>query len=472
MGIAHPDDRWLRPEELRAPVSPYALLLGVIEGTPVPFSCPSPGRILTFGPDALRRQVVIANLLQWPGPAVVVDLGCELEDSTADRRRGNVGPVFTFDPRNQTSACFNPLDTVRSDDPRQLQHDARELARLLITPISRLEDARFFADLETDLIAFAVARVVVSTPPEDRRMRDLLAVVTTPVDVRTVSPVLPDMHRDAQRFAAMPSRTLDVIREMAERDLRIWSDERVAAVSGRSDWGPLDLRNRKATLYVRNSPGAESALRTVVGLHLRAVLNDPRGLGHPPVLFVLEDFSTISGLPVEMLRFSYNVCMWILDTGLFQLHRLVDDDDLTRFAGGSDAVACLAPSLHNGMAQWVSERLRTVYSLDVDPQTIVEDGASGVHIVLGGRQPARVRLEAMMQAAIAPGSTAAATSHHLTTPGARVAARPEEPRLPESERGLWETAREWMAGRRRREALSHKAAQGSGQRESGRQGRR
>ncbi len=76
------------------------------------------GHMMVFAPTGAgkSRGVVIPNLLNWRGPAIVIDLKGELTATTADYRRKVLGQkVYVLDPWGVTgrkSASLNPLDVL------------------------------------------------------------------------------------------------------------------------------------------------------------------------------------------------------------------------------------------------------------------------------------------------------------------------------------------------------------------------
>src|ERR1035441_9924097 len=89
------------------------------------------GSMITIAPPGSGKTQcnVFPNLLQWPGPAVVLDVKGEIYDKTSRWRSENIGPVIKFSPLDPAhSACYNPLTQIRRES-LFLWEDARFLAR-------------------------------------------------------------------------------------------------------------------------------------------------------------------------------------------------------------------------------------------------------------------------------------------------------------------------------------------------------
>ena len=79
--------------------------------TAVPIVDDSDGHTLVFAPTGKgkSRGVVIPNLLNWPGPAVVIDVKGELSATTAEYRRDVLGQeVHILDPWGVTGREGEP----------------------------------------------------------------------------------------------------------------------------------------------------------------------------------------------------------------------------------------------------------------------------------------------------------------------------------------------------------------------------
>lgn len=125
----------------------------------------SDGHTLVFAPTGKgkSRGVVIPNLLNWPGPAVVIDVKGELSATTAAYRRDVLGQeVHILDPWGVTGrqgAALNPLDVLKVDG-QEPADQAFMLASMFSGGESRLKDPFWVERGETLIAGLLVAASV------------------------------------------------------------------------------------------------------------------------------------------------------------------------------------------------------------------------------------------------------------------------------------------------------------------------
>ena len=132
--------RWFGPEDLPGTMfegdGPYAVRLGVLDGSDEVLCYAGEGSLITIAPPGSGKTqcFVLPNMLTWPGPAVVLDVKGEIYAATSAWRAKNVGPVFRFSPLDPANShCYNPLVFVRAD-PEYLWEDSRFLADMMLVP--------------------------------------------------------------------------------------------------------------------------------------------------------------------------------------------------------------------------------------------------------------------------------------------------------------------------------------------------
>ena len=134
-------------------------------GPTLPLVDRSDGHMLVFAPTGKgkSRGVVIPNLLNWPGPAVVIDVKGELSATTAAYRRDVLGQdVHILDPwcvTGQASAALNPLDVLKvfGQEPAD---QAFMLASMFSAGEARLKDPFWVERGETLIAGLMVAASV------------------------------------------------------------------------------------------------------------------------------------------------------------------------------------------------------------------------------------------------------------------------------------------------------------------------
>ncbi|MCB1809915.1 MAG: type IV secretory system conjugative DNA transfer family protein, partial [Candidatus Competibacteraceae bacterium] len=155
---------WLKPEDIPESIfgdqNSGSLILGPLEGTATDLCYSGEGSLITIAPSGTGKTQchVLPNLLNYPGPVVVLDVKGECYDKTAKWRSENVGPVYRFAPfDSDNSACFNPLSFVRND-PEYVWEDAAFLVDMLLVTQNEKDPTweESAKNLLTCIIAWAV----------------------------------------------------------------------------------------------------------------------------------------------------------------------------------------------------------------------------------------------------------------------------------------------------------------------------
>lgn len=415
---------WLTSGELRrsafAPSdSKYTLTFGPLDGTDTEVAYAGDGSVMTVAPPGSGKTQcnVFPNLLRWPGPAVVLDVKGEIHDGTAAWRAANVGPVIKFSPLDpEHSACFNPLTAVRSET-LYLWEDARFLASMMIVPVAK---EPFWEDKARELLTAIIADVVFWNRPEDRAMSKVLSLVNRNgwaefVDRLRKNPESATLRDEGSNLANMDPKTLDGALQTAKASLGAWVGDRIAHVTRRSDWDPLDLRSGKnPTIYVCVKPNEIDAylslLRVVIAVHIRALTSTkvpPRGT--PPILFVLDELPRLKQMPpveeaLEVGR-GYGIKLWMFTQSIGQMRTAYPNAD--GMMGSCAVRTFMNPSLQDGTAKMLAEQIgyrkgeehggkdkqqSGAAEFVVEPAQLAGQEFRDLQVVMGvGTKPAKVR---------------------------------------------------------------------------------
>lgn len=395
-----------------AAASDYALRIGSFaDGTPLTYS--GEGSMVTIAPPGSGKTQcnVFPNLLTWKGPAVVLDISGDIFENTSKWRAENVGPVFKFSPLEpESSHCYNPLTFVRNN-PDFIWEDSRLLAELMIVPGATSDP--FWENEARTVLTAAIAHVCYSNAPDKRPMHDVLDIMfggapwdnmilglRTAVDVRV-------MMQHANSLSSMNEKTLSSVLQTARSSLSAWTGERIARVTMRSDWSPLDLRGGKnPTIYIYMRPNEVDAylslIRVFIGQHIRMLTGGavpPRGT--PPILFMLDELPRLRYMPPvdEALNIGrkYGLRLWMFAQSLGQLQNAYENAD--GMMGSCVVRIFMNPSGADGLAEKLSEELGYVDSINdssrkrmVEATELAGPGYKDWQIVLGtGAPPAKVK---------------------------------------------------------------------------------
>jgi type IV secretion system protein VirD4 len=125
------------------------------------------------------RDLIIPNLLTYPGPIVCVDPKGENVQVTARRRRQLGQKVVVLDPfhvvtAGEESDCLNPMDIFNLEGS-SLDCDAEMLASQLSVGHAFKTDP-FWNDTASGLISGLIAYVAATSPPEARNLNKVESV--------------------------------------------------------------------------------------------------------------------------------------------------------------------------------------------------------------------------------------------------------------------------------------------------------
>ena len=165
--------------------------------------------------------IIVPNLLDFPGSAVVIDPKGELADLTADYRRRVLGHrVIVLDPAGAAKnipddlrGTYNPLDALDIDDPFTATA-AQTIAAGLVMPKPDAKDP-IWDDTATDFIQAVLLYMLVHYAPEDRHLVKLLETLSLG-DTGLFEAYLEGMRANDPDFQPPRGRAFDIfLEEMA-----------------------------------------------------------------------------------------------------------------------------------------------------------------------------------------------------------------------------------------------------------------
>ena len=325
---------------------------------------PGEGHLLTVAPtrSGKGRGQIIPNLLWWRGSCVVLDLKGENYERTAGWREKNGHRVIRFEPFNQDSATWNPIEQVNykcgtgKDDP-QRQENARYLANLMITPSPGAKDPYWDNAAKTLLqgLMLFVATAPLNTPVQidgkggnvtihERTMAEVRRLLTEPPKgfnntllamalseetwVRETAATMVQMAGAQEQFSSVKSILME--------HTTVWAYKRIQNVTASSSFDFGQLRgDTPTTIYIVIPFEAlaeyRNLLRVMIGSCMRelrmtwSASNDHR---RPPVLMFLDEFPQLAYMqPIEEALLyigSYGVKFWFFSQDMSQLQQHYD----------------------------------------------------------------------------------------------------------------------------------------------------
>jgi type IV secretion system protein VirD4 len=306
------------------------------------------------------QTLIIPNLLQYGGSAIVIDPKGENAWVTAPYRRA-IGKAFILDPWDEVNrrygdlagqkeqvARFNPFSILDPASP----HYADDVAYLADAVIVNQSRDAHFDDSARELVgglmayiaempalrekaSFAVLRQLLTAPPE----------MLVKAAQQAMQELGPDSvaARKLGRFSTMTRETASII-STALTQTAFLDSSALAANMATSDFSFDDLVNGTATIYlvlpVDKLQTYGRWLRLMVSIAIRTVARNEKPLDKP-VAFFLDEFGTIGALRAVSqaygLMAGLNMALWVFVQDLVQLKRDYPEDWET-FVGNSEAV--------------------------------------------------------------------------------------------------------------------------------------
>jgi type IV secretion system protein VirD4 len=340
----HGNGSWLDEDELLGTVynggGDYQLSLGSLDENGSILHYAGEGSLITIAPPGSGKTqcFVIPNMLNWKGAAVVLDIKGEIYAATHKWREQNIGKTYRFsplDPNNSNS--YNPLSFVR-DDPDYIWEDSRFLADMMIVPSGATDS--FWENMARDVLTAAIAHITFNNEADERAMFKVLDILygigwnEMIISLKT-NVLISAMRRMGNALEAMEPKQRDSVLKTAQSSLSAWQGERIAKVTNRSDWNPLDLRNGTPTIYICINPNEIesylSVIRVFIAQHIRMLTTELPQRGSAPVLFMLDELPRLKKMPPvdEALNIGrqYGIKLWMFAQSYGQLKDAYPDPE-------------------------------------------------------------------------------------------------------------------------------------------------
>jgi len=304
--------------------------------------------LLTVAPSGAGKgaNVVIPNLLHYPGSAFVTDPKGELAKVTSKHRREQFGhDVFVLNPwglHDLPQHHFNPLAVLpkMGADPRRKADLSDEVKAMALQLIPEPEDRRnaFFREGGRAILRAVLLYMATRGDPERCTLPELWRNVTSSkrlkeaiaqmCESQALNGMVADLGEDLSHQVAENGEQFGDFRQNAVQAVDIfdpagWLGE---AVSGHDvDLG--DLKARNMTVYVVIPQDKVATHGAWLGmLTQRAITDVGRDTGRGSVLFLLDEFANMGKLSalsesITALR-GKGVRLWIFLQELAQIEQL------------------------------------------------------------------------------------------------------------------------------------------------------
>lgn len=276
--------------------------------------------------------IVIPNLLNWNGSAVVLDIKGENYTLTSGFRENHGQRVFVFSPFSEKSHRFNPFDTI-NPDPRQRFNDIQNIAQIILPDNEK--DPTWSQQGRALFVAFAL--YLLDKEGQDCTIGNILRFLQTQDDTRDI--VKGILSAEGERLDASAQRTFSNFSQQEKRmsesvkvglvgALSLWNSPSIDAATSHTDFDISTLRKFKTTIYVVVSLADLTSIRPLLTLFFEQVFaaqlrKEPGKDDKHKILLLMDEFESLGTMNsiVDKLPFvrSFNVRILAIIQGLSQL---------------------------------------------------------------------------------------------------------------------------------------------------------
>lgn len=257
--------------------------------------------------------VVVPNLLNWPGSAVILDIKKENWTLTAGFRKSGGQDVYLFDPLEPDGKThrWNPLSTVRRGGDFQIE-DLQRLADLFIPVHSK--DPFFDRAAQTAFVG--VGGYLAETPALPFTLGEIFRQLTLTGNVVKTFKDRIRQRKDEGRplswqteaaltdFISKSENTFESVKSTITANLGLFANPMLDRATSASDFDFADLRKRRMSIYVGITPNNLGRLAPLLNLFFQSCVdanmqelpeNNPT-LKHK-VLLCMDEFAAVGELP-------------------------------------------------------------------------------------------------------------------------------------------------------------------------------
>ena len=266
--------------------------------------------------------IVVPNLLNWPGSAVVLDLKFENFEITSGFRASHGQDVYLFNPapRNYKTHRYNALGYI-SNDPNHRIDDVQKIANFLI-PTPKGADPMWSSEAR-DLF-FGVVMFLLDIPELPVTLGEVLRQLKTEKETAEYfaeelaarrDQLSPACVASISNFVNKPPKERSGVKSTLTSALNLWANPLIDAATSENDFDLRELRKRPMTVYIGVTPDNLDRLAPIVNLFVQQLIDlntqelpakyDKKGnrlSGNPvykhQVLLLLDEFTAIGRMQI------------------------------------------------------------------------------------------------------------------------------------------------------------------------------
>ena len=330
--------------------------------------------VLVVAPTRAGKGVgiVVPNLLEWHGSAIVLDIKYENFNITAHRRKHDLkNEVYFFAPGNKNSHCWNPFDLIDLDDPFGMA--TVDMIAMTLCPTNRGTTDPMWTSEGRNIFKGALLYLMtlakihneknpsmgelnswIRLHTEDEAMDEILAYIESDNQLKEKLPKI--SYTLLKNFRIMPEKQRGSVQTTITSQLSTYDDPAVDAAVAHSDFDIRDLRKRKITIYLGANPKTTKVLAPLFGMFFQLTTNElisylPSDAATPEpykVLLIMDEFTSMGELDVIKSGIAfyagYHVRLIVIIQGKAQLESLYQASGLSEFLANFKFQIVYAPN--------------------------------------------------------------------------------------------------------------------------------
>ena len=266
--------------------------------------------------------IVIPNLLNWPGSAVVLDVKFENYEITSGFRKEHGQHVYLFNPapRDYKTHRYNPLGYISRDENHRID-DIQKIANFLI-PTPRGSDPMWSSEAR-DLF-FGIVLFLLDSPELPVTLGEVLRQLKSEKETAEYfgeeiqnkrDTLAPACIASLSNFVNKPAKERSGVKSTLTSALNLWSNPLIDAATSENDFDLRELRTKPMTIYIGVTPDNLARLAPIVNMFIQQLIDlntqelpakfDKKGnvlSGNPrykyPAMLLLDEFTAIGRLEI------------------------------------------------------------------------------------------------------------------------------------------------------------------------------
>ena len=340
------DARWANPTEIRKMGlnADAGIILGKAHGRFLIDN--GTEHVLVAAPTRSGKGVgvVIPNLLQWPGSAVVLDVKFENYDITSHFRQAGGQAIYLFAPGQSNTHRWNPLDLIDPEDPGAIGM-IHTIANILCPTPVRADDPMWTIEARNIFTAAVLATLTLKQPLTLTAINGWIKrhgnADTLNEFLDTHSRTLPSQcFNNLSAYAAMGEKQRGGVQSVITSALSVYDNPLVAAATATSDFDIENLRRQRMTIYLGANLESVTTLAPVYNLLFQLIsivltrqlpdTDEPHA-----VLLLMDEFTALGAMDMikKGIAFyaGYRMRIMIIIQGTAQLRTLYQESGASEF---------------------------------------------------------------------------------------------------------------------------------------------